>query len=92
MVNITKVEIQKNNKQKVNIYVDGEYYDKLYLDTCVKYSIKSGLEIDKARLDSIIEESNKHLALNSTVKYISSALKTKKQIKDYLKKKILIKQ
>ncbi len=87
MAKITKVEIQKNNKQKVNLYIDNEYYNKLYLDTCVKYSLKAGIEIDLQELDKIIEESDKNLALNSTVKYISSALKTRKQVKDYLKKK-----
>ena len=87
MSKITKLEVQKNNKQKVNLYLDDEYFTRLYLDTCVKYGLKAGLEIDKIRLEDIIKESEKHLALNFAINYIGSALKTRKQIKDYLVKK-----
>ena len=87
MATITKVEIQKNNDQKVNVYVDGEYYNKLHLDTCVKYGIKAGIEVDLEYLHSIILESEKLLALNTCAKYVTGALKTEKQVRDYLKKK-----
>lgn len=87
MATITKVEVQKNNKQKVNIYIDGEYYNKLYLDTCVKYGIKAGIKVDLDDLHSIIRESEKTLALNACAKYVTVALKTTKQVRDYLKKK-----
>jgi len=87
MVTITKVEIQKNNDQKVNVYVDGEYYNKLHLDTCVKYGIKAGKKVDLDDLHSIILESEKLLALNLCAKYVTGALKTRKQVRDYLKKK-----
>ncbi len=87
MATITKVEVQKNNKQKVNVYIDGEYYNKLYLDTCVKYGIKAGTRVDLDHLHSIILESEKSLALNACAKYVTGALKTTKQVRDYLKKK-----
>ena len=87
MAKITKIEVQKNNKQKVNIYLDNEYYARMYLDTCVKYGLKSGIQIDTNKLDEIIKESEKNMALNLAVGYVSKALKTQKQVSDYLKKK-----
>ena len=87
MAKITKIEVQKNNKQKVNIYLDNEYYARMYLDTCVKYGLKSGVQIDTNKLDEIIKESEKNMALNLAVGYVSKALKTQKQVSDYLKKK-----
>lgn len=87
MAKITKVEVQKNNKQKVNIYLDGEYKARMYLDTCVKYGLHAGVEIEEDRLNELVLESEKVMALNLAVKYVSTALKTKKQIVDYLKKK-----
>lgn len=84
---ITKVEIQKKNKDKVNVFVDDEFYHGLYLDTCIKYSLRENLEIDLERLDEIVLESEKYLAFNKVVAYIGEGLKTKKQIRDYLKKK-----
>ena len=87
MSTITKVEMQKNNDQKVNLYLDGEFYSRVYLDTCVKYNLKSNIEIDRERLDNIIAESEKNLALNFSARFVNRSLKTAKQVRDYLRKK-----
>lgn len=87
MAIITKVEVQKNNKQKVNLYLDNEYYNRVYLDTCVKYGLKVGLDVDESKLEEIILESEINIAFNMAINYVGSALKTRKQITDYLKKK-----
>ena len=87
MVKISKVEVQAKNKSRVNVYVDGEFYTGLDLDTCVKYGLKANYEIEQERLDDIVKESERQSALSKSVKYMSRALKTTKQIKDYLKGK-----
>lgn len=84
---ITKIEVQKNNNQKANLFLDEVFFSRIYLDTCVKYGLKSGLEIEENKLKQIIDESEKKLAVNFAVNYIGSAIKTRKQIRDYLKKK-----
>jgi len=87
MGKITKLEVQKNNKQKVNLFIDDEFYSRVYLDTCVKYGLKVGKEIEEEKIKQIIAASEKELALNFVAKYVTNALKTKKQVRDYLKKK-----
>ena len=84
---ITKVEIQKNNEDRVNIYLDDKFYAGMYLDTCIKYGLKAGVSIELEKLDEYIVESEKHTAFNKTVNYLKSTLKTKKQVRDYLYKK-----
>ena len=80
---ITKVEVQKNNEDRVNIYIDDSFYCGLYLDTC----LKKGVSIDKETLDEYIIESEKQTAFNKTVNYLKASLKTKKQVREYLHKK-----
>ena len=84
---ITKVEVQKNHNDRVNIYVDDQFYSGMYLDTCIKYGLKKGVEIEKDILDEYILESEKQTAFNKTVNYLKSSLKTKKQVREYLHKK-----
>ncbi len=87
MITITKVEVQKRNTDRVNVYVDDEFYTGMALDVCVKYGIKAGTTIDEEQLQQIVLDSDKTLALNKVANYMQSALKTTKQIRDYLRKK-----
>ena len=87
MAIITKVEVQKKDKNRVNLYIDEEFYCGLDLDTCVKYGLKKDLELSDEKLKIVIFDAQKNDAFNKSVNYLGSALKTKKQLRDYLKKK-----
>lgn len=39
---ITKVEVQKNNKNRVNVYVDEEYAFSCAAEVVYKYDLKKG--------------------------------------------------
>lgn len=84
---ITKIEIQKNNDDRVNIYLDNRFYCGMSLEIVMKQNLKVGSDIDTAKLDNLILDDEKYKATEKAVKYISNNLKTTKQIKDYLKKK-----
>ena len=84
MSKITKVEVQAKRKNRVNVYVDDEFFAGVDMDTCVKHGLKAGIEIDASALSEIVLESEKQNALGKAAKYMSRALKTTKQIKDYL--------
>jgi len=87
MIKISKIEVQKNHKDRVNIFVDDEYFASMYLDTAVKYGIKPGIEIEEESFKRYITESEQNIAFSKAFKYMDTALKTKKQMRDYLKKK-----
>lgn len=87
MAVITKIEKQKRREDKYNIFIDDKFACGLFIDVCVRHGLKVGLEIEQDRLNEMALESEKTIALNKTAKYMQSALKTTKQIRDYLAKK-----
>lgn len=84
MAIITKIEQQKNKFDRVNIYVDGEFFCAMQNIVCVKHNLKENAQTDKEFLTSLTFESDKEKALNKTAGYLSKGVKTKKQVKDYL--------
>ena len=84
---ITKIEIQKNNDERANLYLDEKFFSGISLELVVKEHLKVGMEIDENKLSELILEDEKGKALAKAVKYIGSNLKTEKQLRDYLKKK-----
>lgn len=84
---ITKLEIQKNNKDRVNLYLDEKYYSGISLELVIREHLKVGLDIDEEHLENLILEDEKGKALAKAIKYIGTNLKTAKQLRDYLSKK-----
>lgn len=84
---ITKIEIQKKNKQRVNLYLDNEFYCGLSLETIMKNHLKEGQSLSDDNVSYLINQTEKENALNKAIGYISKSQKTKKQVKDYLIKK-----
>ena len=74
----------KRNPNIFNIETDIGVFE-IHSDIIVKNAIKLG-EIDDEIFYSSVQESAEIIAFNLCVKYISSRLKTEKQIKDYLYK------
>lgn len=87
MSQITKIEVQTKDKTRANLYVDEEFFCGISVELVVKLGLKKGMEIEMSYLEEIVLEDEKSKAMNKAVKYISSSLKTTKQIADYLKKK-----
>lgn len=84
---ISKIEVQKNNESRANLYLDDKFYAGISIELCIKNHLKKGMEIEKSELDEMILEDEKGSALSKAIKYMGSALKTSKQIRDYLNKK-----
>ena len=81
---ITKVEVQQKHKDRVNIYVDGEFFCGMTLFACMKYRLKEGLEIDRERLEFLRTETERESACEKGVKYVSKTQKTEKEMRDHL--------
>lgn len=81
------LKISLKSKRNPNIFIvetDNDVYE-MHSDIIVKNSIKSG-EVDNENFYTSVQESAELIAFNLCTKYISSRLKTEKQIKDYLYK------
>ncbi len=86
MSEITLIEPQKKDKLRCNVYVDGRFYCGIKLEVAVRYRLKVGMHIDLKKLDEIQLETEKSQALDKALNYLS-AIKTKRQVRDYLEKK-----
>lgn len=81
---ITAIEAQKRNKDKVNLYLDGEFACSLTAESVVRARLKIGQELSEEKLREILATSETELAFKKALDYISRAMKTEKQVKDYL--------
>ena len=84
---ITQIVVQSNNKKRCNVFVDNEFFCGMSVETALKLRLKVGTELDKAKLNEILDEKERSDALNKSVEYISKYLKSKRQVKEYLIKK-----
>lgn len=105
MGKVTKIEEQKRNKQRVNIYVDGNYSFAVSAYAAKKNGIKEGDEIDEERMAEIafvddLEKAKAYVTdyhLSKTFKIIRQKLKEKgyserviEEVEEFLKKYKLV--
>lgn len=86
MSKITAIECQKKNKDRVNLYVDGEYLLSLYAELIYKYKLEKGKEIDKEKLVGILKMDEYEKAKNKALRSITRTEKSEKRIREKLLK------
>lgn len=84
MSTITDLQIQKNNKTRANVYIDGEYFCAFEMLTVMKLGLKIGQEISQSRLKEAAVDSERSVALEKAMNYLSRGYKTERQMRDYL--------
>lgn len=87
MPKITKIEVQKNNKERVNIYVDNKYAFAAFIDTIISEGIVKGLEINNEIINKINCEERIKKCKNDAIKIVEKSYKTEKEVIDKLKQK-----
>ena len=53
MAKVTQISIQERNKERCNIFIDGEYKFALSLELVLKYRLKVGVELGDKEIDEI---------------------------------------
>lgn len=84
MVTVENIEY-KNASTKIT-FSDG-FVCKMHLDIVVKFKVAKNMQLNDEEYKHILNENEKLLATNLAVRYVQSALKTQKQVRDYLIKK-----
>lgn len=87
MATITDIKPQVKDKLRCNIYLDGRFYCGIKLETVMKNRLKVGNEITEQELSALQMESEKAVALDKAMTYLSRAPKTKKEVARYLTQK-----
>ena len=84
MPKITDMQIQKKNKTRANVYIDGEFAFALEMLTVMKLGLKIGSEVSGERLAEAIYDSERSVCFDKAMNYLSRGMKTCKQMREYL--------
>ena len=84
---ITEISNCKKNKDRVNIYVDGEFAFALYLETVLQTGLGVGMEIGSLDMSKIAGEDEKKYAMDAALNFLSYQMRSKKEVREKLKLK-----
>lgn len=84
MAIITKIESQKKNNDRVNIYVDGEFFMAVFTELIYTFNLKKGMEIDQNNLTYILKEEMYIKAKNKALNILSKADQSERKIREKL--------
>ncbi len=84
---ITKIEQQKNNKERINIYINGEFAFGLMMEIKYKYDLKEGMELDEDYIQKVLKEEELSKAKDQALKFLTYRQRSKKEIINKLKSK-----
>ncbi len=87
MGEITAITPQKKDKTRCNIEVDGRFFCGMKLVTVMQYRLKAGMEVTEDMLSEVQLESEKETALDKALFHITAAMKTEREIRDFLRRK-----
>jgi regulatory protein len=88
---IAKIEIQKRNKSRYNVFLtkghSAEYALSVDEDLLIKHRLTKGLEINEDTLIQLIDEDEKKKTYNLAINYLSYRMRSVHEMKQYLEKK-----
>lgn len=84
---ITALTAQEKRKDRVNLFIDGEFFAGVSLETVLKLRLKVGQQTDEKQLAEVLAETERTEALAKACDYALKTLKTKRQVRDNLLKK-----
>ena len=87
MSEITGILPQKKDATRYNIYLNGSFYCGMKLEVVIKNRLKVGQDVELSYLDALQLESEKATALDKAMTHLSSSMKTRRQVSDFLRKK-----
>lgn len=87
MHEITSITPQVKDKRRCNIYIDGRFFCGLTLEATMKNRLKVGMVVSPECMNEIQLESEKNVAFDKALNFLSATRKTQEQVKTYLKGK-----
>lgn len=77
---ITSIQAQKNNKERVNVFVDDEYAFSCDAELVYKYNLKNGVEVNLDFIKEIVRNDEFSKAKSAALKIIERTYKTEKEM------------
>ncbi|WZL73946.1 recombination regulator RecX [Clostridiaceae bacterium 35-E11] len=87
MPEITGIEQQKKHEDRVNIYVDNEFFAGINKEILYVLRLKKGQEIEKEKLEKVIDEEMYLQAKEKALTFLKFSDRTEKEMREKLKKK-----
>ncbi len=84
MSDITSIKIQEKDKNRCNIFLDGEYSFSLSYESVLQNRLKVGVSLNDNQIALLKLDDQKATAMSKGLAYVSKAMKTKKQVVNYL--------
>lgn len=84
---ITKIEKQKKNSKRWNLYIDGEFACGISEDTFLNFGLRTNDEITEDTVDKIIKFDEYQFAKKAALDFLSYRIRSTAEIKDKLKSK-----
>ncbi|MEO6694606.1 MAG: RecX family transcriptional regulator [Ignavibacteria bacterium] len=84
---ITKIEKQKKDSTRYNLYIDGEFGFGLYEDTILIFGLRSGDEIEEEKIKEIREQDEFNFGKKISYSFLSYRQRSKKELTKKLKEK-----
>lgn len=82
---ITKLEQQKRNSSRLNLYIDEEFVAGISSNTLAKFNLYKGKEITEKVLKELLYEEVKRRFSDRAINYLARAPKTEFKIRQYLR-------
>ena len=82
---ITKLEIQKRNKERVNVYLDEKFAFGVMLSVALE--LKKGQDLSDAEIDQLKQQDDRHKAYQRALNYLSFRARSRVEIERYLRDK-----
>lgn len=83
---INKIEQQKKNKMRFNIFINEEYAFSVHEDILISHKLYKGMEIDNNYYSEIIYAEEKNKCWQKSLRYLSYKSRTESEVKQYLLK------
>ncbi|HLR64712.1 MAG TPA: recombination regulator RecX [Pseudogracilibacillus sp.] len=84
MRTITKVEQQKKNKRRYNIYLDGQFAFGVDEDIFIEHYLRKGMELSEEEIEQLLDEESIQKAYTLAVRYLSYRIRSIQEMEDYL--------
>ncbi|MGO0881999.1 recombination regulator RecX [Clostridioides difficile] len=81
---ITKIEQQKRNDDRVNIYVDDKFFIAIFKELVYTFNLKKGNEVNEEELKAILDDEMYIKAKNKALNILSRADQSEKKMKEKL--------
>lgn len=87
MRKITKIEYQKKNKERFNIYLDDEYGFSIDMNILIKYSLQKNMELSDDIIDEILNAEERISVYNYGISVLSNTAKSEHELRLKMKDK-----